>query len=266
MKRFAIAAVWSLAALSLVGAQGCNSFKTPIPVLHYGLDEVRYLRCRMRPSEEDVYSANYDPAGDYAGYRPGAEVVIQMFSAIRVDLTINGSPHKLWPIKADFPTSSIDAFLEKYFVKSPLELGLDEDGKKKKPKAKDDPPNPLADEGDEGDEEARILAEDPDPLADDGEQEEVDPLAPEGWRLDLMKRTIRSSVESGIAAVGMTKQQVYMALGPPAELDFGAAAVGVDMTTILSSNRWGYINNQYFPFFFKTVYLFQGGELTSVEQ
>ena len=75
-----------------VFAMGCAA--TPVPVLYDGLDQARYLRCTLVPEKQNINSSNFIGDGILSGgYRPGAPVVISMFSPQRVDLTLSGHTH-----------------------------------------------------------------------------------------------------------------------------------------------------------------------------
>lgn len=255
MHRFTVSALTVLAGGMI--AAGCAQ---PIPVLHDGLEEVRYTRAVIKPHDEAVYSANY--VGEFGGYAPGSKVQISMFSAIRVDLSINNVPHKMYPSGEGFGTSAaqIDAFLQKYFVSDLSEIGMG-DG------ASGAGSNPLGDP---------LAAYPEDGAPDSG----ADTLGSEAggadgttwsFRLDLMKPTVASSVKNGVAAVGMTKEEVYMSLGPPLQINFGALATNLDLETIMTANRWIYYSskttkNFTFGLGGKRVYAFTDGKLTQVEQ
>jgi hypothetical protein len=231
-----------------LASMGCAQ---PIPVLHEGLDEVRYTRCVFKPNKEAVYSANY--VGEFGGYPPGSPVAIRMFSAVRVDLSINNIPHQMFPASGQFNTAAIDQFLEKYFVSDLAEIGL---GDSKTPPAGDNSlGDPLADDPNDG--------TGPETLPDHED------MAP-GFRLDLMQSTVASSVKGGVAAVGMTKEAVLMAFGPPLQINFGTEAVGLPLKTILDANRWVYytgwaIRSFTFGLFGARTYTFDGTKLIQVQ-
>jgi len=237
MLRDARAALVTASAGLVLILGGCAD---PIPVSSDVLDEVYYTRVLLRADGNRLHSSNY--LNSYGGYKPGSELDITMFSAIRVDLKINGVPHQMFPIGEDFNTGAIEEWVNKYCVRSPAELGLDDEGE-------------LEDggEGDEGDEEP-------------GGADSAEELGDDAWDLRTFKRSIRSNVESGIAAIGMTKAQVYMALGPPAEIDFGTVTAPLPFDTIFNSNRWVYYTNGITPWWFQKVYTFSDGELIQVEQ
>jgi hypothetical protein len=241
----------------LVGGLVAAGCARPIPVLHDGIEEVRYTRCIIKPHDEAVYSANY--IDRFGGYAPGSKVQISMFSAIRVDLTINNVPHKMIPASGKFgiSTNQIAAFLEKYFVTDLAEIGMGDGGSDGMDS------NPLGDP----------LAAFPEDGVDPGDTlgGEDEGAAAWSFRLDLMKPTVASSVKNGVAAVGMTKEEVYMALGPPLELNFGQVATNLDLNTIMSANKWVYFGskttrNLTIGLAGKRVYNFTGGKLSGVEQ
>lgn len=222
-----------LAAIALgVLAQGCAQ---PIPVKHDALDKEYITRVRLQNDGEKIYSSNY--TGGITGYPPGSKAQITMFSSIRVDLRINNIPHQMFPVGGDFNTGMIDEFVKKYFVETPAELGLS------------DELEPLAATGDK----------------DNGlhEGEKLDPL---DFRFGLMPRGDRTSIAAGSASIGMTKAQVFMALGPPPEINFGENTLSLPMDTILEANRWVYFSNWITPWWFQRVYVFDGSTLIQVEQ
>lgn len=83
---------------------------------------------------------------------------------------------------------------------------------------------------------------------------------------DKMEPAIKSNVENGIAAIGMSKAEVYAALGPPPEVNFGNSAVRMSRDDILQANRWIYFTNAITPFWFQRVYVFDGEKLVQVIQ
>ena len=223
-----------LAALAVgLSAQGCAQ---PIPVKHDALDKDYITRVRLQNDGEKIYSSNY--AGGISGYPPGSKAQITMFSTIQVNVSINNIPHKMFPVGGDFNAGAIDEFVKKYFVESPSELGLNEKLE------------PLATAG-SGDE----------PAAED--DDEMDPM---DFRFGLMDRGDRTSIAAGSASIGMTKAQVYMALGPPPEINFGQSTLGMPMETILEANRWVYFSNWITPWWFQRIYVFDGSTLIQVEQ
>ncbi len=241
-------------ALGLVSA-GCAQ---PVPVLFDGLEEVRYTRCVLKPNKETLYSANY--VGEFGGYPPGSRVEISMFSSIRVDMTVNNIPHQLIPASGEFNVGAIDQFLEKYFISSLSELGIDDPDHEAAPTAGDGG-NPLGDP----------LAEYPDE-GTDGSPEVLpdDENTTPGFRLDLMKPNVANSVKGGVAAVGMTKEQVLMCLGPPLQVNFGTPATNLPLQTILDANRWTYytgwaVRSFTFGLFGKQTYTFDGTKLIQVQ-
>ena len=238
-----------LAVLAAFGLAGCAG--EPVPVLHDELNQVRYTRCVLRGDGEKLYSSNY--VGQYGGYPPGSPAQVTMFSAVRVDLLVNRIPHQMFPVKGEFNPADVGGFLRKYFVESREQLGLEGSKGAAAPAA-------SAEGAAEGAAEA--------PGVDDAGG---DPPAaePPGFDLSQAKPTVRSSIRQGIAAVGMSKADVFMALGPPVEINFGTVATNLDLDVILGANRWVYYPNPIWKTFgwFAHVYLFdEDGVLTTVEQ
>lgn len=58
--------------------------------------------------------------------------------------------------------------------------------------------------------------------------------------LDAMDPSTRSSILTGYAVMGMTKQEALMALGIPVHIDQNTPTVNLPLGRILSSNRWVY--------------------------
>jgi hypothetical protein len=223
-----------LAALTLgLVVQGCAE---PIPVKHDALDKDYITRVRLQNNGQKIYSSNY--TGGIHGYPPGSRAQITMFSTIRVDLKINNIPHQMFPVGGDFNAGAIDEFVRKYFVETPAELGLDENLE------------PLG----------------PDESVDDGADDKPTEAEALDFRFGLMDRGDRTSIAAGSASIGMTKAQVYMALGPPPEINFGQSTLGMPMDTILDANQWVYYSNWITPWWFQRVYKFDGTTLIAVEQ
>lgn len=225
----------SVLGLALV-AGGCAE---PVPVHSDLLGETFYTRALIRNKGDKVYSSNYFRPGA-GGYPPGSEVQVTMFSEIRVDLTINKIPHKMYPVGGEgFNTGAINEFFEKYFVKTREEIGVKD--KKKTPPA----------EGEAPPEEAPAPAEGADAA----------------WRMDLWEKGFSGSVNGGTAVIGMSKQQVFMAVGPPAEINFGTPAVRLALGPIMEANRWVYYSDTWFfpETFFHKVLTFADDKLISVE-
>jgi hypothetical protein len=253
---------------------------TPVPVLVDGIERVRYLRCTLKPDGEKLYSSNYIGEGVLHGYPPGSKVELTMFSAQRIDLKINNIPHKLYPSGDLFNGGDPNACFEKYFVESLAEIGLppkdscppqDEAPPPSEDGGEDEKPAPEG-EGEDGAGAAEAEkapgdeAAAPQPVKAPAKKKAPNP----GWRLDKMKPSVATSVKGGVAAVGMTKEQVYMAFGPPHFLNFDTVSAGLDLKTIMNANRWVYYTG-WFPRTFtfglagKRTYLFDGTLLISVE-
>jgi hypothetical protein len=244
---------------------GCAS--PPVPILYDGLDTPRYLRCNILGTDQDINSSNFIGDGIVSGaYKPGSQVVVSMYSPQRVDLSINKIPHKMHPMGGEFPTD-VDAFLTKYFVSSLADLGLEDKAAAPAPKPTPTPEpererNPLADE-------------EPDPApveaGDEGDHSQVaEAEEGRGWRLDLMKPSSAQSVKGGIAAVGMTKEQVFMALGPPTFINHDTPACSLGLDTVMDANRWIYYSGwgpKTFTFGLagKRTYTFDGANLVQVQ-
>lgn len=228
-----LAGVGAVLALGLV-AGGCAE---PVPVHSDLLNETFYTRTVLRANGSKLRSsASYRSSG--GGYPPGSEVRVTMFSEIRVDMSINNIPHQMFPVGDDFNVGGIGEFFEKYFVKTPWEVGVAPKEKKKK----------------------------------NGEEPEPPPPEPEGlddaWRMDKWEKSIAGSVQNGIGAIGMTKEQVFMALGPPFEINFDQPANKLSLATVMEANRWVYYNDNAFLAFFgaRRVMTFSNeGKLIQVE-
>jgi hypothetical protein len=221
-------------ALALV-ASGCAE---PVPVHSDLLNQTFYTRSVLRNKGAKISSSNYYRSSG-GGYPPGSEVQVTMFSEIRVDMTINKIPHQMYPVGEDFNVGAIEQFFEKYFVKSREEIGA----KAKNGKGEAEAPPPLP-EG-EGAEQAA------------------------GWRMDLWEKSIAGSVGNGIAAIGMNKEQVLMALGPPPEINFDQYANRLALSTIMEANRWVYYGDVFFfpaTFFRKVLTFSPEGKLVQFEQ
>jgi hypothetical protein len=184
-----------------------------------------------------------------------------MFSSIRVDLTVNNIPHQFFPASGAFNAGAIDQFLEKYFVSSLGEIGIEDPDSPTQPAPAGDGGNPLGDPLAEYPEDGN--GGEPEVLPDD---EDASP----GFRLDLMKPNVASSVKGGVAAVGMTKEEVFMCLGPPLLVNFGTEATNLPLQTILDANRWVYysgwaVRSFTFGLFGKRTYTFDGTKLIQVQ-
>lgn len=226
----------TILGLALVAA-GCAE---PVPVHSDLLGETFYTRCVLRNKGEDLRSSNPYRLGA-GGYPPGSEVRVRMFSAIRIDLEVNNIPHKMYPVGDEFNTGSVEEFFEKYFVKTREEIGA-KDPKAKKPKD----------------------GEEPLPAPEPPAEGEVSP-----WRMDAWEKGFDKSVMAGVALIGMDKHQVYMALGPPPEINFDTYAVRLNLQTIMEANRWVYYGDTWFfpATFFRKVLTFDNeGKLVQLEQ
>ncbi len=85
--------------------------------------------------------------------------------------------------------------------------------------------------------------------------------------LERVEPTMRNRIDSGTVAVGMTKAQVYMAMGPPPEVNFGISALNLSLQQLLEANRWEYYSNAFVAFWgFEEVYLFHDEKLSSIQK
>jgi hypothetical protein len=252
-----IAPAITIAAAALTAA-GCQA--VPVPVLYDGLGQERYLRCGLRADGQELYSANYLTMAHT--HKAGSPATITMYSAVQVELVVNDIAYRMNPVGGEFSTSNIDGFVEKYFVDDPAELGLAAEG--------GDPLAPAPGSSTTSDvledhEDLEDLEAEPAPMPDP----DASDLAAR-WRLDLAKPQVRSSVLNGVAAQGMTRAQVLMAIGPPAEVAAGTPAVGLSLDTILAATRWVYYTTTTtfsLGLLGKRVYVFDGdGILINVEQ
>ncbi len=248
--RAALAATFALLALA-----GCKG--QPVPVIFEGMDQVRYTRSVLKARDDTVYSSNYIDA--IGGFRPGTEAKITLYSAERIDLLLNKQPHHMFPSQGSFDTSQPQRFLEKYFVASPEEIGLDAKGEVLQEAAAAPP-------------EAAAAAGVPAPADDGAGAAEAAPG--EGvheFRLDKMAEATRISVMQGRVAVGMTKHEVYMALGPPLQVGHDQSAINLPLEAIMGSDRWLYYGHWAqrslsFGLGGKRVLNFSGGKLTHMEK
>jgi len=209
-------ALMTVLAITLLTA-GCAA---PIPVAHEGLDEPRYTRVVFKPDGEKLYSSNY--LGQDEGYPLGSEVKVTMYSKQRVELTVNGIPHVLQPVEGEFSVRDPEILLTKYFVKDRSVLGLEADLTPMGPPDED--------------------------YAEDSEGEPV--VEVENFDLEDMAPAKRSSVERGVATLGMTKEQVFMALGPPVYVNFDTSTTGMSLESVFKTNRWVYFDNPFTLTFF----------------
>jgi len=72
----------------------------------------------------------------------------------------------------------------------------------------------------------------------------------------------KANIENGVAEIGMTKQEVYAALGPPLWVDFENDASAMTLEALMEKNRWVYRVSQ-FGFFppVTRVFMFDEGKL-----
>jgi hypothetical protein len=83
--------------------------------------------------------------------------------------------------------------------------------------------------------------------------------------LNALDKDIRRQVENGIAAIPMTKEQVFMALGYPAHIDNHAVADALTREQVFASNTWMYRSHQIMMFPIWWVYQFNDeGKLANV--
>ncbi len=75
----------------------------------------------------------------------------------------------------------------------------------------------------------------------------------------------RRNIENGVWQAGMTKDEVYAALGPPNWIDFGTDATNLSFDQIMDRNRWEYREvDIMFPIWpIKRAFIFDGGKLAS---
>ncbi len=169
-----------MSLLGVVIACGCAQ---PIPVYYPKLDKQRYARVSFRGDGSKLYSASYllHPIAVTAG----SPVTVTMFSDLQVNMTVHGALYTIHPVEVgrfESGESGIQNFLEKYFVDTKEEVGL----------------------------------ESPENVA-------------------LMPQLL-----SGDYSVGMTKEQIYTCLGPPAVIDGTLPAANLSLRQILKSDRWKY--------------------------
>ena len=89
---------------------------------------------------------------------------------------------------------------------------------------------------------------------------------PEDVGLDALDPSVAGNVKNGTAAIGMTKQEVYMAIGPPALVNFDEKTLALTYEQIMSQNRWVYYANAFTLGQFKHVFNFVDDKLATVEQ
>jgi hypothetical protein len=75
----------------------------------------------------------------------------------------------------------------------------------------------------------------------------------------------RKNIENGIWQLGMTKEEIYAALGPPNWIDFGIDATNIPLEQIMDRNRWEYRDSDIMLSIWpiKRVFIFDGGKLQS---
>lgn len=205
----------------------------PIPVHHQALENTYYTRVTLRPDGPGLYSAAY--YGLRPQYKPGTEVQIQEYTEGYVKLLVNKIPYTMDPVGEPFgvDATSIEGFVDKYFVPSLSDLGLVE-----------------------------AEAADPDEAGSGMDTENP-------FDLGAMDRGTRSNIDNGKAVQGMTKAQVLMAMGPPAEVNFGEPATNLTLDALMGVNRWIYHRNSFCRFLFgiyQQVYTFADGELISIQR
>jgi hypothetical protein len=193
-KRLSLLALWILVG----GGIGCAV--EPVPVNNDNLKASRYLRYTLRGAQSGFYTQAY--RSNYlvypAVFKPGSKVDFTLYSSLRVDMTINGLPCKMFFRDAEFPIENegIKVFLDKHFTMTKEEL-----------------------------------------------------------KLEKLDQGVRNQVDQGVAAIGMTKEQVLLALGFPSHIDNYAPADPLTRERILESNQWVYRYNEIM--FFPTYWAYQ---------
>ena len=106
------------------------------------------------------------------------------------------------------------------------------------------------------------------PTTQDGMREFLDKhfaTAPEELNLEAVDPQARGGIESGNAAVNMTKEQVLMAIGYPSHIDDYVIAADLPRQRVLGSNQWIYRWSEIGPFTTYHVYQFNSeGKLANV--
>jgi hypothetical protein len=89
--------------------------------------------------------------------------------------------------------------------------------------------------------------------------------SPEELGLAKVEESRRKNIENGIWQLGMTKEEVYAALGPPNWIDNGIDATNLPLDQIMDRNRWEYREHDIMlPIWpMKIVLLFADGKLQS---
>ena len=82
--------------------------------------------------------------------------------------------------------------------------------------------------------------------------------------LDKLEPAKKTNIENGVAEIGMTKEQVYTAMGPPYWIDTDIDATNLSYDTILQKDTWKYrvsniLWNPWWPV--QKVFRFQDGKL-----
>jgi hypothetical protein len=88
----------------------------------------------------------------------------------------------------------------------------------------------------------------------------------EELKLNAIEPGLRSLIDAGSAATGsMTKEQVFMAIGPPSHIDNYIIAAELPLARIMESNQWVYRWNEIMMFSTYHVYQFNAeGKLGNV--
>ena len=85
--------------------------------------------------------------------------------------------------------------------------------------------------------------------------------------LDKMEATKRQNIQAGLTpSIGMTKEEVYMILGPPLFVDFDYDATALSYEAIMDKNRWVYATGKFWAWYFLQVFQFSEGKLTTTFQ
>ena len=111
-----------IVALSMMG-WGCAQ---PVSVYHENLDKQRYTRVNLRSNDNAVYSANYLAYPN--SLQAGSPAVVTMYSDLEVRLNVHGAAYVMRPVnvpKFNTDATSIETFLDRYFVDDKAEIGLD---------------------------------------------------------------------------------------------------------------------------------------------
>jgi hypothetical protein len=86
--------------------------------------------------------------------------------------------------------------------------------------------------------------------------------------IDKLEASRRRNIENGVAEIGMSKAEIYTALGPPNWVGFGIDATNFTLEQILENNRWEYrVADIMFPIWpLKHAYMFDQEKLTQIIQ